>query len=119
MKTLKAALAVASLLALSACVHAGGATATPHQVAEEVMVSAESAYNVAATAEVEAKAAGLLTGTKATQADQIKAQAYAALKAMRIVYANGGTPDATQLLSFTNDLLAAAGKPTVPADASK
>jgi len=115
---LAAALAlVCAPLALSACVHPGpGASRplTPAQAAQRAMLTAETAFNVAATAQLDAKAVGLLTGEEAARADQIRKDAYQALLAVRAVYAAGQAPDLTSLLLLTNQLLALAGKQPVP-----
>lgn len=86
---------------------------TPAQVAQRAMLTAETAFNVAATAELDAKALGLLKGEKAARADQIRKDAYTTLLGLRAVYAAGQTPDATSLLVLTNQLLVLAGKPPV------
>lgn len=102
---------------LSACSTTSGAVSaptTPAQAAQRAMLAAETAFNVAATAELDAKGTGLLTGASAAKADAIRHQAYTALLAARATYALGQTPDPTALLLLTNQLLALAGQ-TVPA----
>ena len=115
MKTIKAALAAALLcaapMALSACATAPNV----RDNATKAMLAAEATFNTAATAEEAAKASGLLAGDNAAKADAIRHQAYAALLAMRVAYKAGQAPDATQLITLANDLLAAAGKPPLAA----
>lgn len=111
------ALAAAFLCApLGACVTRPATPAealTPAQVAQRAMLAAETAFNVAATAELDAKAMGILKGAQAVRADQVRKDAYTTLLGLRAVYAAGQTPDATSLLILTNQLLALAGKPPV------
>lgn len=121
MRTLLRAGALA--LALTASGLAGCATApgpTPagaHAItpATRAMLAAESAFNAAATAELDAKSTGLLSGDKAAQADAIRKQAFEALKIARLAYQVGQTPDLVGILLLTNQLLALAGKPPVVA----
>lgn len=116
--TLGAAVALACApLALSACSTTSGAASTvttPAQAAQRAMLAAETAFNVAATAELDAKGTGLLKGDNAVKADALRHQAYTVLLAARATYALGQTPDPTALLLLTNQLLALAGQ-TVPA----
>lgn len=120
MKTLKAAAAALLLcagpMALSACTPPSAAKAqlTAAQAAERAMLAAETAFNVAATAELDAKATGILAGDNVTKADAIRKQAYQVLVGLRAVYAAGKTPDLASLLLLTNQLLALSGK-TPPA----
>lgn len=109
------ALALATCTGLSGCVsHPAGSPAaaiTPAQAAQRTMLAAETAYNVAATAELDAKGAGLLKGDNAVRADAIRKQAYQVLLGLRSTYSLGKTPDAAALLTLTNQLLALAGQP--------
>lgn len=116
MKRLATARLAAALLCapLGACVTAGvPAATTPAQTAQRAMLTAETAFNVAATAELDAKAMGLLTGEKAARADQARRDAYQALLGLRAIYAAGRTPDTVSFLALTNQLLVLAGKPPV------
>lgn len=115
-RLLSVALAAAMLCApLGACSTMGGlpAATTPAQTAQRAMLTAETAFNVAATAELDAKAMGLLTGDKLTKADQMRHDAYQALLGLRAVYASGATPNAAGFLILTNQLLILAGKAPV------
>lgn len=114
---LAAALALACApLALSGCATPSGTSTatTPAQAAQRAMLAAETMFNVAATAELDAKGAGLLAGANAVKADAIRHQAYTVLLAARATYALGQSPDPAALLLLTNQLLLLAGQ-TVPA----
>jgi predicted small secreted protein len=119
MKPIRAvALAAVILLAcapsLSGCAttSAAGSTAvTPAQAAQRAMLAAETAFNVAATAEIDAKGTGLLKGDNAAKADGIRKQAYTVLVGLRATYALGKSPDPVALLLLTNQLLMLAGQP--------
>lgn len=108
---------------LGACSTPGSpaAPATAAQTAQRAMLMAETAFNVAATAELNAKGTGVLAGDRAVRADAIRHQAYAALLALRATYAAGRSPDVASFLLLTNQLLMLAGKspvdvsiPTIP-----
>ena len=121
MRKLPALVAVALIactpFSLAACASRPPAVAlSPAQVASRAMLAAETAFNVAATAELDAKGVGLLTGEKAEEADRIRKDAYQVLLALRAAHAAGETPNLTSLLVLTNQLLALSGKPvpTVP-----
>lgn len=94
-----------------------GAKITPAQVQEDTLLAAESAFNVAATAEEDAKASGALTGSAAVKADADRKKAYQVLLTMRAAYKAGQTLDPAALLAVTNDMLVLAGKAPVPANA--
>lgn len=115
-RRLRAGLAAALAICcapLAGCVTPPGppVAVTPAQAAARAMLTAETAFNVSATAQLDAKAVGLLTGEEAAKADRIRKDAYTALLALRAVYATGRTPDLTSLLLLTNQLLALAGHP--------
>lgn len=105
-------LACAAPLSLAGC--ATPAPATAAQSAQRAMLAAETAFNLAATAELDAKATGVLTGDNAVKADAIRRQAYQVLLSLRAVYAAGRAPDVMSLLVLTNQLLVLAGKAPVP-----
>ncbi len=116
MPLLRASALALALISVSACATPGldgppGANApSAAQTATRAMLAAETAFNVAATAELDAKSVGLLTGANAERADGIRRQAYAALLTLRAVYQAGKTPDSTSLLVLTNQLLLLSGK---------
>lgn len=114
MRGFKAALAAVLIctapMALTACATRAGPSVTAHQTAQRAMLAAETAFNVAATAEIDAKATGILVGDNAVKADAIRKQAYQVLLSLRAVYAAGKTPDLTSLLLLTNQLLILAGQ---------
>lgn len=109
------ALALAGgLAACSTTAMPGQPPASVHQVATKAMLAAETAFNVSATAELDAKSVGLLTGDNAVKADATRKQAYAVLVGLRAVYAAGQSPDLASLLVLTNQLLVLVGKTPVP-----
>lgn len=103
-------------LALSGCATPSGASTatTPAQAAQRAMLAAETVFNIASTAELDAKGTGLLTGAAAVKADAIRKQSYQVLLRLRAAYAAGQSPDLVSLLLLTNQLLALAGQ-QVPA----
>lgn len=117
-RLITAALAAVCMSAvLAGCASTGSANLTPAKVSEDTLLAAESAFNVAATAEEDAKASGVLAGAKATKADADRHQAYQVLLTLRAAYKAGQTLDPTALLALTNDMLTLAGKAPVPANA--
>lgn len=113
---LRAGVMALALIGLSACatpgpIGPGGANPpTVAQTSTRAMLAAETAFNVAATAELDAKSVGLLTGDNAVKADNIRRQAYAVLLTLRAAYQAGRTPDSASLLILTNQLLLLSGK---------
>lgn len=87
-------------LTLAAC-----ATPSAHRTAEQAMLTAETAFNVAAQAELDAKAAGLLSPAQAAQGDDIRHKAYSALLVARAAYAAGNVPNVGAVTALTEPLL--------------
>jgi len=83
--------------------------ASVQSAAQKAMLAAETAFNVAATAELDAKGTGILSGQNAVKADAIRKEAYQVLVGLRTVYAAGKTPDLGALLALTNQLLTLSG----------
>jgi hypothetical protein len=96
--TMIAAITAASL---SACASVG----ITHQESTKAMIVAESGFNAAVHAERQAKAAGVLKGAKAAEADALVAKAYAALKVARISYRAGGTPSTVDIVILTTQII--------------
>lgn len=116
MPLLRASLVALALICLSACAAPGptgpvtGNPPTAAQASTRAMLAAETAFNVAATAELDAKSVGLLTGDKAVRADNLRKQAYAVLLTLRAAYQAGKAPDSASLLILTNQLLLLSGQ---------
>ncbi|MDB5447637.1 MAG: hypothetical protein JWQ97_2954 [Phenylobacterium sp.] len=117
--SLRAAAAALVLLSapLGACVtHPGQTPAAIYaQSATQAMLAAETVFSVAAQAEMDAKATGLLAGAKAAEADDLRHQAYQVLLTARAAYKLGRSPDTTALIQLTTQILALSGKQPVAA----
>ena len=102
--TMRAILITVAALGLASC-----ATMAPgnyHIQAERALLTVETSYHAAASAELDAKAAGLLTGDNATQADELRHKGYSALLVARAAYNNGQMPDTLAIAQITTQILA-------------
>ncbi len=87
-------------LSLTACATLGGSSP------EKALLSAETAFNVAATAERDFCPDGVPKTAQCAHGDLLRHQAYSALLVARAAYKVGKTPDVASILALTGQLTA-------------
>jgi hypothetical protein len=106
-----ATLALTAAPGLSGCVTPGGVSipASAQATATKAMIDCETAYQAIAISVNQGKASGLLTGDKATKAESVKVQAWAALQVARSVYRAGRSPSVATLAALVLQIEALTG----------